>query len=147
MAIDPINATDNAERCARPVQKRIREGGSYGSSSLQVGSSPLRSHNRNIQRLPQEFEKDREQALGDEADKIIKMFLFGKLPVEIQQELTMANKEESSPEEIKTYLMRKYQYQQYAAPPTTIQPFNAVTSSVPPKQSVNQTPSQKHDDQ
>ena len=59
------------------------------------------------------------------------MFLFGKLPVEIQQELTMANKEESSPEEIKTYLMRKYQNQQYAAAPTTIQPFNAVTSSIP----------------
>ena len=66
-----------------------------------------------------------------QADKIIKLFLFGKLPVEIQQELTMANEEESSPEEIKTYLMRKYQYQQYAAPHTTIQPFNAVTSSVP----------------
>ena len=27
--------------------------------------------------------------------------------------------------------MRKYQYQQYVAPPTAIQPFNAVTSSVP----------------
>ena len=56
------------------------------------------------------------------------MFLFGKLPVEIQQELTMAKKEESSPEEIKTYLMRKYQYQQYTSPQTQIQPFNAVTS-------------------
>ena len=77
------------------------------------------------------LKKIAKQAFGDEADKIIKMFLFGKLPVEIQQELTMANKEKSSPEEIKTYLMRKYQYQQYAAPPTTIQPFNAVTSSVP----------------
>ena len=77
------------------------------------------------------LKKTAKQAFGDEADKIIKMFLFGKLPVEIQQELTMVNKEESSPEEIKTYLMRKYQYQQYAAPPTTIQPFNAVTSSVP----------------
>ena len=77
------------------------------------------------------MKKTAEQAFGDEADKINKMFLFGKLPVEIQQELTMANKEESSPEEIKTYLMRKYQYQQYAAPPTTIQQFNAVTSSVP----------------
>ena len=77
------------------------------------------------------LKKTAKQAFGDEADKIIKMFLFGKLPVEIQQELTMANKEESSPEEIKTYLMRKYQYQQYAAPPTTIQPFNAVTSSIP----------------
>ena len=51
------------------------------------------------------------QAYGDETDKRIKMFLFGKLPIEIQQELTMANKEESSPEEIKTYLLRKYQYQ------------------------------------
>ena len=76
------------------------------------------------------LKKNAKQAFGDEADKIIKMFLFGKLPVEIQ-ELTMANKGESSPEEIKTYLMRKYQYQQYAAPPTTIQPFSAVTSSVP----------------
>ena len=77
------------------------------------------------------LKKTAKQAFGDEADKIIKMFLFGKLPVEIQQELTMANKEESSPEEIKTYLMRKYQYQQYAAPPTRIQPINAVTSSIP----------------
>ena len=77
------------------------------------------------------LKKIAKQAFGEEADKIIKMFLFGKLPVEIQQELTMANKEESSPEEIKTYLMRKYQYQQYVAPPTTIQPFNTVTSSVP----------------
>ena len=77
------------------------------------------------------LKKTAKQAFGDEADKIIKMFLFGELPVEIQQELTMANKEESSPEEIKTYLMKKYQYQKYAAPPTTIQPFNAVTSSIP----------------
>ena len=77
------------------------------------------------------LKKTAKQAFGDEADKIIKMFFFGKRPVEIQQELTMANKEESSPEEIKTYLMRKYQNQQYAAPPTTIQPFNAVTSCIP----------------
>ena len=77
------------------------------------------------------LKKTAKQAFGNEADRVIKMFLFGKLPVEIQQELTMANKEESSPEEIKTYLMRKYQYQQYVAPPAAIQPFNAVTSSAP----------------
>ena len=76
------------------------------------------------------LKKTAKQAFGNEADKIIKMFLFGNLPVEIQQELTMANKEESFPEEIKTYLMRKYQYQQYTTPPTTIQPFNAVTSTI-----------------
>ena len=51
------------------------------------------------------LKKIAKQAFGEEADKIIKMFLFGKLPVEIQQELTMANKEESSPEEIKTSCM------------------------------------------
>ena len=77
------------------------------------------------------LKKTAKQVSGNEADKVIKMFLFGKLPVEIQQELPMANKEESSPEEIKTYLMRKYQDQQYAASPTAIQPFNAVTSSNP----------------
>ena len=75
------------------------------------------------------LKKTAKQAFGDEADKVIKTFLFGKAPVEIHQELTMANKEESAPEEIKTYLMRKNQYQQYTTPPTTIQPFNAVTSS------------------
>ena len=69
------------------------------------------------------------QAFGNEADGVLKMFLFGKLPVEIQQELTLANKEESYPEEIKTYLMRKYQYQQYTTPQITNQPFNAVTST------------------
>ena len=39
------------------------------------------------------LKKTAKQAFGNEADKDIKMFLFGKLPVEIQQELTMANKE------------------------------------------------------
>ena len=46
-----------------------------------------------------DLKKIAKQAYGDEADKCIKMYLFGKLPVDIQQELTMAaNKEDSSPE-------------------------------------------------
>ena len=45
--------------------------------------------------------KTAKQAFGPEADKVIKMFLFGKLPVKTQQELIMANKEESSPAEVK----------------------------------------------
>ena len=58
------------------------------------------------------------------------MFLFGKLPVEIQQELTMANKEDSSPEEIKTYLLRKYQYQNVLQQTTsTYQPFNQMSDN------------------
>ena len=75
-----------------------------------------------------DLEKIAKQAYGDEAD--IKMFLFGKLPVEIQQELTMANKEDSSPEEIKTYLLRKYQYQNVLQQTTsTYQPFNQMSDN------------------
>ena len=43
------------------------------------------------------LKKTAKQAFGNEADKVIKKSLFGKLPVKIQQELIMANKEESSP--------------------------------------------------
>ena len=81
-----------------------------------------------------DFLKDRKkiakQAYGNEADKCIKMFLFGKLPVEIQRDLTMANKEDSSPEEIKTYLLRKYQYQQVLQQPAaTYQPINQMSDN------------------
>ena len=74
-----------------------------------------------------DFNKIAKLAYGDEADKCIKMFLFGKLPVRIQQEFTMANKEDSSPEVIKSYLLRKYQYQNVIQQPATInQPFNQM---------------------
>ena len=77
-----------------------------------------------------DLKKIAKQAYGDEADKCIKMFLFGKLPVDIQQELTMANKEDSSPEEIKTYLLRKYQYQNVIQQSTsTYQPFNQMSDN------------------
>ena len=76
------------------------------------------------------LKKIAEQAYGNEADKCIKMFLFGKLPIETQQELTMANKENSSPEEIKTYLLRKYQYQNVLQQPAaTYQPFNQMSDN------------------
>ena len=58
------------------------------------------------------------------------MSLFGKLPVEIQQELTMANKEDSIPEEIKTYLLLKCQYQNVLQRTTsTYQPFNQMSDN------------------
>ena len=77
-----------------------------------------------------DLKKIAKQAYGDEADKCIKMFLFGKLPVEIQQELTMANKEDSSPEAIKTYLLRKDQYQNVLQQTTsTYQPFNQMSDN------------------
>ena len=45
-----------------------------------------------------DLKKLAKQAHGDEADKSIKLFLFGKLSVNFQQELTMVNKEYSSRE-------------------------------------------------
>ena len=75
------------------------------------------------------LKKVAKQAFGNEADRCIRMFLFGKLPVDIQQEGTIANKEDSFPEEIKAYLIRKYQYQQMVTFPTTIQLFNVVIST------------------
>ena len=76
------------------------------------------------------FKKIAKQAYGDEADKCIKMVLFEKLPVEIQQQLTMANKEDSSPEEFKTYLIRKYQYQKVLQQTiSTYQPFNQMSDN------------------
>ena len=41
--------------------------------------------------LLKDLKKIAKQTYGDEADKCMKTFLFGKLPVIIQQELTMAN--------------------------------------------------------
>ena len=52
------------------------------------------------------------------------------IAVEIYQELTMANKEDSSPEEIKTYLLRKYKYQNVLQQPAaTYQPFNQMSDN------------------
>ena len=68
------------------------------------------------------------QAFGADADQCLPMFLLGKLPVAIQQELTMAKKKDSAPEEIKFNLQRKYQYQQILTPANavTVQPFNQM---------------------
>ena len=93
------------------------------------------------------LKKIAKQAYGDEADKCIKMFLFGKLPIEIQQELTMANKEDSSPEEIKTYLLRKYQYQNVLQQPAaTYQPFNQMSDNNPKREFTRSDQSQPKPD-
>ena len=95
------------------------------------------------------LKKIAKQAFGTEADKCIQMFLFGKLPVDIQQELTMANKEDSSPEDIKTYLQRKYQYQQVLTAPPPVQPFNQITTGgyVPPTNNQQQSQPKQHPEQ
>ena len=51
------------------------------------------------------------------------------------EELTVANKEEIFPEKIKTYLIRKYQYQQMTTPQTTKQRLKQ--SLLPPSQAMH----------
>ena len=69
--------------------------------------------------------------------------------MEIQRELTMANKEDSSPEEIKTYLQRKYQYQQVLTTIPPVQPFNQITTGgyVPPTTNYQQPQTKPTTDQ
>ena len=58
------------------------------------------------------------------------MFLFGKRPVNLQQDKILGNKEDRSPEEMKTYLLRKYQYKHVMQQSTsTYQPFNQMSDT------------------
>ena len=87
------------------------------------------SHSK-IHRFPQKPEKKADLAFGNEADIGSRMFLFRELPVDTQQEHIVANKEGTSNEETKTYLMRKNQYQKLITPSTRFHPFNVATYTV-----------------
>ena len=60
-----------------------------------------------LEDFAKELKNFAKQAHGDKADQFIKLFQFGKLPVNIQQKLFKANKEVSSPEVIKFYRKHK----------------------------------------
>ena len=85
------NRQQNLKR-PRTIQKRISKRGHEESDALQRGSSPIWSHNRNIQRFPQKPKKTAKQAFGKEADRCIRMFLFRKQPVQIQRKLWLTKR-------------------------------------------------------
>ena len=86
----------------------------------------------------------RKQTFLDNAVKFIQAFLFGKLLINIQQDLKNNLKEDASPEEIKTFLHRRQQYNQFAHA-TTPQLFHQASMNQPdaPKQAQHQQPDVK----
>ena len=75
------------------------------------------------------------QANGDKAQKIVRTFLFAKLPIQLQNELTIAGKHGASIEDIKTFVQRRCQYAQLLPNQQLLQPFNQAiqTQEAPSK--------------
>ena len=93
------------------------------------------------------YKKVAKQAFGDKASDITEIFLFAKLPVQMQNELAMAGKHDASMEEIRTFVQRRCQYAQLI-PNTTAQPFNQISAPQPnvaAPQSSNSQPTQNRE--
>ena len=97
------------------------------------------------------LKKTGKQAFGDRAQELVEAMLFGKLPIQIQSQLTLAGKQNASIDEIKSFITRQCQYEQYLAP-TQLQPFNQASTSQPatenepqqPRQTEQQPPRQRY---
>ena len=90
------------------------------------------------------LKKVAKQAFGDKAPEYVETFLFGKLPVQIQHELSTAGKADATVDEIKTFIQRRFQYQQLM-PQKQAHPFNEVSTNqtqqqYQPRQKTNERP-------
>ena len=70
------------------------------------------------------------QAFGERSQELVEAMLFGKLPIQIQSQLTLAGKQNSSLDDIKQFITRQCQYEQFLAPMNT-QPFSQITNPQP----------------
>ena len=77
------------------------------------------------------FKKVAKQAFGDKSSDITETFLFGKLPVQMQNVLAMAGKHDASMEEIRTFVQRRCQYAQLIPITISAQPFNQISTPQP----------------
>ena len=112
------------------LEKNLDQRRSKRVRQIQMGSRKVRPNGGNLLRTSKAAEHHSFQAFHSNAAIFIQIFLFGKLPISIQQDLLNHNKEDASPEEIKTFLHRQKQYNQFAQA-TTPQPYHRA--------SVNQT--------
>ena len=85
------------------------------------------------------FKKIAKQAFGDKANEYTETFLFGKLPVQMQNELAIAGKHDAKLEEIKTFVQRRCQYAQLLPQQAIPQPFNQIAAT-PPVQPTEKRP-------
>ena len=79
----------------------------------------------------EKFKKVAKQAFGDRSGEITETFLFAKLPVQMQNELAMAEKHDASLEEIRTFAQRRCQYAQLLPTNSSAQPFNQMSAPQP----------------
>ena len=83
---------------------------------------------RKICRIPKDTEKSAKQAFGDNASEFNETFLFGKLPIPIQHELSTAGKSEAPVNKTKVFIQRRFKYQQVIPQPTQRMLINEITS-------------------
>ena len=94
------------------------------------------------------FKKVAKQAFGDRSGDITETFLFAKLPVQMQNELAMAETHDASLEEIRTFVKRRCQYAQLLRTNSSAQPFNQINAQQPPataQQNSQSQPQQNRD--
>ena len=78
------------------------------------------------------LKKVAKQAFGDRSGDITETFLFAKLPVQMQNELAMAGKHDTSMEEFPTIVQRRCQYAQLLPTNSSAQPFNQMSAPQSP---------------
>ena len=79
------------------------------------------------------FKKTAKQAFGEKANETAETFLFAKLPVQLQNDLAGAGKQDASNEDIKVFVQRRCQYAQLMLNNSTMQPVNQINQPVEPK--------------
>ena len=72
------------------------------------------------------LKKSAKEAYDSKTNEHVKEFLIGKLPITIQNELSVAGKQEATVDEIIDFVQRRHHYQQLMGAQKT-QPFNDVS--------------------
>ena len=69
-----------------------------------MGSTSLRSHERNSQRFPQDSKQDGYSSVWRQSPRVYGKLPFGRILVQIQHELSTAGKSEASVEGINLFI-------------------------------------------
>ena len=89
--------------------------------------------NTNLSDFLKHLRKTAKQAFDSKANEYVNAFLFGKLPVAIQNDLTTASKQDAMVDEIREFIQRWYQYQQLMGTQLPL-PFNEFSSGTEKRQ-------------
>ena len=88
--------------------------------------------------LPQTHQQTAKQAFDSKTNEYFNAFLFGKLPVAIQNDANTASKQDGTVDEARCFFQRRYQYQQLMRTQQQLL-FNEVTSGTNKRQKYHPT--------